>query len=398
MLPLKLIVAITGLTGFAAAGPVAGHGNAVKMRDNGFASVPGLLEKRCTDKNCTVRALNVRLKPTIECLFHIASTEELDSLLRRRESRLSRDLLTLFHFGYELTPMLSNVRVLVRVAVYIMLRHVFLDLFSTAGEKVLSWSHEELHWRRNTVCCLQLSTEARRLLAPRLAAWSSRGGGVARPRTDTPTVGRSPADLFKNCIEVDAAALFGTNMQRSTLSLKNTESLSQRSFVNVVFCPALAFDMRLLLTGKHGKAYAPLSFLRDLKIYVVEKPYHLAPTKDRKSDSVITDLAHDVYDYVEMPKSDLASLETRDQEASETQSFPKAFLGAKGVQLMHYKQRVKLHWPLETEELQAQRIQILNVDSEDMVLADQMSPGYQGENTLLYFNQKQRFYYVSEQH
>ncbi|KAK7994294.1 hypothetical protein PG991_015882 [Apiospora marii] len=52
MLPLKLIVAITGLTGFAAAGPVAGHGNAVKMRDNGFASVPGMLEKRCTECEC----------------------------------------------------------------------------------------------------------------------------------------------------------------------------------------------------------------------------------------------------------------------------------------------------------------------------------------------------------
>ncbi|KAK8122760.1 hypothetical protein PG984_011430 [Apiospora sp. TS-2023a] len=229
-----------------------------------------------------------------------------------------------------------------------------------------------------------------------------------------------------------------------------------------------------------SKVYAPLAFLRDLKIYEVEKPYHLTLTKDRESDSVITNIAHDVYDNVEvtdirgseglfhldihgfqlarheisMAKNDFASPETRDQYASEMQSFLNAFLGAQDVRLMHYKvrdrnlsaepgvekednirgwpipgvhidasaegalRRIKLNWPLELEELQKRRVQILNVwrplksplrswpmafcdvrslDPEDMVLADQISPGFQGENTLVYFNPKQRFYYVSEQ-
>lgn len=40
---------------------------------------------------------------------------------------------------------------------------------------------------------------------------------------------------------------------------------------------------------------------------------------------------------------------------------------------------------------------VRSIDPGDMVLADQILPGSQGENTLLYFNPKQRFYYVSEQ-
>ncbi|KAK8061822.1 hypothetical protein PG994_008188 [Apiospora phragmitis] len=182
------------------------------------------------------------------------------------------------------------------------------------------------------------------------------------------------------------------------------------------------------------KVNAALAFLRDLKIYEVKKPYHLTLTKDRDSDSVITNIAHDVYE--------------------EIKSFIKAFLGAKDVLVMHYKvrdrtlsaeqdpeeagntrgrpipgvhidasadgalRRVQLQWPLEAEELQKRRFEILkiwrpltsplrhwpmafcdvrSVDPGDMVLADQISPEFQGENTLLYFNPKYRFYYVSEQ-
>lgn len=114
-----------------------------------------------------------------------------------------------------------------------------------------------------------------------------------------------------------------------------------------------------------NKIYAPLAFLRDLKIYEVEKPYHLTLTKDRESDSVITNIAHDVYNNIEltdirgsedsfhleihgfqlakhdmpMVMKDFSSLEARDQYASEMQSFIKAFLGAKDVRLMHYKVR-----------------------------------------------------------
>ncbi|KAK8075549.1 hypothetical protein PG997_010212 [Apiospora hydei] len=224
------------------------------------------------------------------------------------------------------------------------------------------------------------------------------------------------------------------------------------------------------------KVHAPLAFLRDLKIYEVEKPYHLTLTKDRECDSVITNIAHDVYGNIEvtnirgsedsflldvhgfqlakhetsMSPRDFDSLEGRERYASEIESFLKALLGAKDVRMMHYKvrdrtspteqdaekedsirgrpipdasadgalRRIQLQWPLEAEELQKRRFQILNlwrplksplrdwpmafcdvrtVEAEDIVLADQISPGFQGENTLLYFNPKHRFYYVSEQ-
>ncbi|KAK7987267.1 hypothetical protein PG996_006132 [Apiospora saccharicola] len=52
MLPLQLIIAVTGLTGLAAAGPVDGRSNALNMRDDGSFSNPGLLEKRCTECEC----------------------------------------------------------------------------------------------------------------------------------------------------------------------------------------------------------------------------------------------------------------------------------------------------------------------------------------------------------
>ncbi|KAK7961882.1 uncharacterized protein PG986_002707 [Apiospora aurea] len=45
---------------------------------------------------------------------------------------------------------------------------------------------------------------------------------------------------------------------------------------------------------------ASMAFLRDLKLYEVEKPYRLALTKDREADSTLTNIVHDVYDNIEV--------------------------------------------------------------------------------------------------
>ncbi|KAK6859670.1 hypothetical protein PG995_003306 [Apiospora arundinis] len=231
---------------------------------------------------------------------------------------------------------------------------------------------------------------------------------------------------------------------------------------------------------KVDKVYASLAFLRDLKIYKVEKPYHLTLSKDREADSVITNIAHDVYEKVEitdvrgsedsfdldthgfqlvkhemsMSTEDFGSPEARERYAAEIKCFLMAYLGAKDVRLMHYKvrdrilstgqdlekgdsprgrpipgvhidasaegalRRIQIQWPSEVSELQKGRFQILNIwrpltsplrhwpmafcdvrsiDPDDLVLADQISPGFQGENTLLYFNPHHRFYYASDQ-
>lgn len=41
---------------------------------------------------------------------------------------------------------------------------------------------------------------------------------------------------------------------------------------------------------------ASLGFLSDLKIYTEEKPYHLTLSKDRDSDSILTNIVYDIYD------------------------------------------------------------------------------------------------------
>ncbi|KAK8104327.1 uncharacterized protein PG998_011360 [Apiospora kogelbergensis] len=228
------------------------------------------------------------------------------------------------------------------------------------------------------------------------------------------------------------------------------------------------------------KVYVSLAFLRDLKIYEVEKPYHLTLNKDREADAVITNIAHDVYENIEAMNirgnegalhldihgSELAkhktSMNTKDfgkpdaaeKYAAEIRSFLADYLGARDVRLMHYKvrnrdlstgqdlkkdngtrgrpipgvhidasaegalRRIQLQWPSQVEELVKGRFQILNIwrpltsslkhwpmafcdvrsiDPGDLVLADQISPGFQGENTLLYFNPRHRFHYVSDQ-
>jgi len=50
-----------------------------------------------------------------------------------------------------------------------------------------------------------------------------------------------------------------------------------------------------------------MSFIRDLKLYLTEKPYYLIITKDRSSDSIITNIANDRY--TRIPVTDIRGYE-----------------------------------------------------------------------------------------
>ncbi|KAK7914122.1 hypothetical protein PG985_011825 [Apiospora marii] len=222
---------------------------------------------------------------------------------------------------------------------------------------------------------------------------------------------------------------------------------------------------------------ASMAFLRDLKLYEVEKPYHLTLSKDREADSILTNIVHDVYDNIKVTNvrdqedafrldvqgfqlerhetslstEDFNKSQARERYSNEIANLLKGCLGAQEVRLMHYmvrdrslakmqesgaargrpipgvhidasyegaSSRIQQHWPGEAAELQKRRFQIVNVwrpltpelrswplalcdvrsvAARDLVLADQILPGYQGENTLVLFNPGHKFYYVDGQ-
>ncbi|KAK8122762.1 hypothetical protein PG984_011432 [Apiospora sp. TS-2023a] len=227
---------------------------------------------------------------------------------------------------------------------------------------------------------------------------------------------------------------------------------------------------------------ASMAFLRDLKLYDVEKPYHLTLSKDREADSILTNIVHDVYENIEVTNvrgyadafcldlhgfqllrhetslqmEDVGKPQARDRYSSETANLLKECMGAQEVRIMHYMvrdrslakvqeheqrssdtahgrpipgvhidashdgavSRIQQHWPEEAAELQKRRFQIVNVwrpltlelrswplalcdvrsvAACDLVLADQILPGHQGENTLVFFNPDHKFYYIDGQ-
>ncbi|KAK8016629.1 hypothetical protein PG993_014818 [Apiospora rasikravindrae] len=106
---------------------------------------------------------------------------------------------------------------------------------------------------------------------------------------------------------------------------------------------------------------ASMAFLRDLKLYEVEKPYHLTLTKDREADSTLTNIVHDVYDNIEVTNirgcedafrldvhgfqllchksslntNDFSFASAREKYSNEIAGLLKSFLGAQEVRLMH---------------------------------------------------------------
>lgn len=48
--------------------------------------------------------------------------------------------------------------------------------------------------------------------------------------------------------------------------------------------------------SRASNSQASLGFLSDLKIYTEEKPYHLTLSKDRDSDSILTNIVYDIYE------------------------------------------------------------------------------------------------------
>ncbi|KAI0834423.1 hypothetical protein F5Y06DRAFT_300523 [Hypoxylon sp. FL0890] len=230
------------------------------------------------------------------------------------------------------------------------------------------------------------------------------------------------------------------------------------------------------------QVHVSMGFLRDLQLYNVEKPYHLTISKDRESDTVLTNIVHDLYN--DVPVTNVRGSETYFEldthgfqlarhrtsmsiedfgspELVQGRYFPEMakylehHLGAREVRIMFYNvrrrslglvdeicekerqgqgrpipgihidasadgalKRIQDNWPSEVRSICEGRYQILNVwrplgpplrdwplalcdvrsvNEEDKVKADLIYPGYEGENTLLYFSPHYRFYFVDGQ-
>ncbi|KAH6971023.1 hypothetical protein BKA56DRAFT_678163 [Ilyonectria sp. MPI-CAGE-AT-0026] len=228
------------------------------------------------------------------------------------------------------------------------------------------------------------------------------------------------------------------------------------------------------------RVMASMSFLSDLKLYLTEKPYFIIVSKDRDSDSVITNIVMDRYRNI--PVTDIRGYEhhftldihgfqlarqptrlhgedfdspsmVENKYYPEVEAYLRKFLGAEDVRVMQSAvrerplefletggggfvrgdrrkplpglhidaspqgavKRIQKLWPSEVESITKRRFQILNVwrplqpclrdwplalcdartvSPDDKVEADLVYPGFEGENTFLYFSPNLDLYFA----
>ncbi|KAI0103074.1 hypothetical protein F4776DRAFT_668864 [Hypoxylon sp. NC0597] len=159
--------------------------------------------------------------------------------------------------------------------------------------------------------------------------------------------------------------------------------------------------------------HASMGFLRDLKLYDFKKPYDGVPVTNIRGYEDVFEL--DVHGF--------------QVARHKTSMNPKDFRLPELIQGIYLQRRqnaladsalkrVQDSWPLEVNSICSGRCQILNVwrpigsplkdwplalcdvrsvNEKDKVKADLIYPGYEGENTLLYFSPHHKFYYVGKQ-